>query len=341
MNQLIAVFLTCLLSFHSLSLLATEKDSDENKDIEPVKQIDGQGVVSIDEDIQQASGLKTLTLKQVEYQPEFIAYGKAISLSPLLNIRNQLLANTELEKGVKARLNEAENTVSRMRRLHSNDIISTRKLQKQQTQWQSDQAVYNTNRYQSRLIINECQLKWGSTITKWLTDPQSVEFEKLVNGNTTLLKITVPVNRSLSAQTQTVYINPAGDRNSAVTATFVSQLPQIDAISQGYQYLFQIDDPGIKPGMNVSVWIPELSQHRKGVIIPESAIAWHLGVSFVFIKIDEEHFLHKNLTDPVKVLNGYFIAEQLKEGDELVVTGTQMLLSHEFKSQIPDEDDDD
>ncbi len=36
-----------------------------------------------------------------------------------------------------------------------------------------------------------------------------------------------------------------------------------------------------------------------------------------------------------------FIQQPLKEGDNLVITGAQMLLSEEFKGQIPAEDDDD
>ena len=49
----------------------------------------------------------------------------------------------------------------------------------------------------------------------------------------------------------------------------------------------------------------------------------------------------RNITQATKVANGYFIEKQLSADEELVTTGTQMLLSHEFRSQIPDEDDDD
>jgi hypothetical protein len=92
--------------------------------------------------------------------------------------------------------------------------------------------------------------------------------------------------------------------------------------------------------MNFTAWIPQQGNALTGIIIPESAIAWHLGQSFVFIKMGEEQFVHKNINTLIKVPNGYFISETIGDNDEVVVKGTQMLLSHEFRSQIPDEDDD-
>lgn len=92
--------------------------------------------------------------------------------------------------------------------------------------------------------------------------------------------------------------------------------------------------------MNITAWIPQQKQSQLGVIIPQSSLAWHLGQAFVFIKIDEEHFSHRTIHNPVKVSKGYFIMNDIKDGEEIVVMGTQMLLSHELRFQIPDEDDD-
>jgi hypothetical protein len=38
--------------------------------------------------------------------------------------------------------------------------------------------------------------------------------------------------------------------------------------------------------------------------------------------------------------NGYFISNELKPGEQLVLTGGQLLLSEEFRAQIPHEDND-
>ena len=339
MNYHIIVFLTCFLSFYPAYVAASDTEYNKDDESESLQIINGQPVIFLDDDAQEISGLETLKLKQIEYQAESIAYGKAIKLSPLLSIRNQYLAASAQKSGAKARLAQAEKNISRLRNLHKNEAISTRKLQKQKTQWQSDKAIYNSSYYQSQIIINDSQLHWGEILTQWVTDVHSEQFNRLIKGEITLLQITLPANSLLPPQCNTIYFSPAGDRNLAFRASFISPLPQVDTFSQGLQYIFQTDNPTIKPGMNFTAWIPQKIQTQTGVIIPESSIAWHLGLAFVFIKIDEEHFVHRNISKPIKVPDGYFITRQITDGEEIVVTGTQMLLSHEFRSQIPDEDD--
>jgi len=339
MYYLTVVFLTCFLSFYPIYVTASDTEHNKDDESESVQLINGQPVIFLDDDTQEISGLETLKLKQIEYQAESITYGTAIKLSPLLTIRNQYLAVLAQQSSAKARLTQAEKNISRLRNLHENEAISTRKLQNQQSQWQSDKAIYDSNHYQSQLIINDSQLHWGKTLTRWVTDIHSEQFNKLINGAIILLQITLPANSSLPSLNNTIYINPTGDRNLAFAASFISHLPQVDTFSQGLQYIFQTDNPTIKPGMNFTAWIPQNKQPQTGVIIPESAIAWYLGLAFVFIKMDEDHFVHRNISNPIKVPNGYFIVKQITDGEEIVVTGTQMLLSHEFRSQIPDEDD--
>ena len=341
MKRHIFVFLVYLLSIFATNVTASDINHGEDDHIESVQIINGQPVIFLDDEIQEMSGLEVLKLKQVEFQTEFIAYGKAINLSPLLTIRNQYLAASAQRIGAKARLTQAEKNISRLRNLHRDEAISTRKLQQQQSQWQSDKANYNANNYQSQLIINDSRLQWGEILTHWLTASHSEQFDKLINGETTLLRVTQPANSSTSFQANTIYINPTGNRSLAFAASFVCLLPQVDTFSQGLQYIFQTDNQAIKTGMNFTAWIPQQNHNQTGVIIPESSIAWHLGQAFVFIKVDEDYFAHRNISNPIKVANGYFIASQISDGEEIVVTGTQMLLSHEFRSQIPDEDDDD
>ena len=341
MNYLIVVFLAYFLSFYPAHVTASDTEHNKDDEPEPIQIINGQPVIFLDDDTQETSGLETLKLKQIEYQAESIAYGKAIKLSPLLTIRNQYLQATAQQNSAKARLTQAEKNISRLRNLHKDEAISTRKLQKQKTQWQSDKAIYNSSHYQSQIIINNSQLHWGKILTQWVTDVHSEQFNPLINGEIILLQVTLPANSSLPPLSKTIFINPTGERNLAFAASFINAIPQVDSFSQGLQYIFQTDNPGIKPGMNFTAWIPQNTQTKTGVIIPESSVAWHLGLAFVFIKIDEEHFVHRNINKPVKVPDGYFIANQFADGEEIVVTGTQMLLSHEFRSQIPDEDDDD
>lgn len=338
MNRFFILFLS--LFFFVLSPHNVIADEDDNE-VESVEIIDGQTVIFLDEDIQQSSGITTQTLKQVEYQPEFIAYGKAISINPLLTTLNQYSSANAKQAAAKSQFTQAEKNISRLRQLHKDDAVSTRKLQLQQAELNTNKAIYNEMTFQAEMILNNSRLQWGDKLSQWASNKQSAEFNQLISGNASLLKISFPVNNALPSNITSIVADSAGNRSTAVSASLIDVLPSVDNYSQGLQYLFLSNSPKIKTGMTVTAWIPQTKQKKFGIIIPESSLVWHLGQSFVFIKKDSEHFIHHNIDTPVKTADGFFIQDQIAEGDEIVVTGSQMLLSHEFRSQIPDEDDDD
>lgn len=340
MTPIITVFLLYFLSACPTIINASE--SDDTIDIKESSQLfNGQPIIFMDEEMQENSGLKILKTKTTLFNPEVIAYGKAISINPLLTIRSHYLSTIAQQNGFKARLTQAENNISRLRNLHKNEVVSTKKLQKQLSHWHSEKAVYDKNIYQSQSILNNSNLHWGNLLTRWITTKSSPQFEKLMRGESTLLKITAPASQALPTDINTIFISPTGTRNTALDASFVCILPLVDDFSQGVQYIFLSNTKKIKAGMNFTAWIPRQKQTQRGVVIPESSLAWHLGQSFVFIQIDKEHFVHRHISHPIKTTDGYYIGEQIAKGEDLVITGASMLLSHEFRSQIPGEDDDD
>lgn len=338
MNRSTAL-LSFILSLNVTTISAIETDMAEQQ--EDQQFLKGQPTIFLDEEVQKKAGIQTVILKKSNLQLESIAFGKAISVSPLLSILNKYLSASTKQAGAKARFTQAKKNISRLRNLHRNEAISTRKLQAQQSQWQSDKAIYNENILQSKKIINDSRLVWGEKLTQWATTRQSPIFNKLSEGKSTLLQITLPVGQSLPPTTESIFVNPTGERNNAYKASYISQLPTVNPISQGLQYIFLAETPHIQAGMNFSAWIPQQKESKEGVVIPQSSLVWHLGQAFVFIKMGEESFIHRNIAQPTKVNNGYFVQNELTEGEEIVSIGTQMLLSHEFRSQIPSEDDDD
>lgn len=335
MSRLNASFLPFIILSFTFQLSASEDDKHE-----AMQTLNGQTIIFLEEEVQEASGIKTIKLQKVEFQPEFISYGKAINISPLLQIQNQYFSASTKQVGAKARFNQSAKDIIRLRDLHQSEAISTRKLQSQQSKWQSNKAIYNEMNHLNKLIIIKSNLKWGEKLTQWATGKHSPQFDSLIRGESTLLQIILPLGHSIPTQTKTIYISPLGDRDKAFKASYISQLPQVDSVSQGFQYIFITNSNKIKPGMNFSAWSPLNNKSQQGILIPKNSLGWHLGQAFVFIKISDEQFIHRTISNPLNVANGYFITEDIEDNEELVVTGSQMLLSHEFRSQIPDEDDD-
>ena len=94
-------------------------------------------------------------------------------------------------------------------------------------------------------------------------------------------------------------------------------------------------------GTHFTAWIPIGDQAVSGVIIPHSAVVWHLGQALVFVKTSAQEYSRKVLIDYQLFDHDYFVRDVLQPGDEVVINGAQTLLSQQLKSLIPNEDKDD
>jgi hypothetical protein len=92
--------------------------------------------------------------------------------------------------------------------------------------------------------------------------------------------------------------------------------------------------------MNITAWIPEQNVQLAGVVIPKSALMWYMGQAIVYLKTAPDTFVRRPIGQYSLMTEGYFIADALHPGEQIVVTGGQMLLSEELRGQIPKEDDD-
>ncbi len=320
--------------------LANDTDEGQNDKNIVSPPLHKQVVIELDDNAQEISGLQTIIVKPTDFHPEFIAYGKAISVKPLLDIRRQYLLASTQHHSAEVKYNITQKNLTRLQNLHKNEAVSTRKLQETQAQWQSDKASLNIFSLQRQMILSACRLQWGNTLTDWFTQPVSPQADNIITHRTQLLQITLPAGRQLPKGIETINIAANGHRKNATLAHFIAAAPQIDPFSQGPSYFFLSSNAVIQPGMNITAWIPGQQKKQHGIIIPHSSLLWHLGQAFIFVKLSDDLFNHRNIDHYAETPDGYFITTGIKEGEEVVSHGAQMLLSHEFRSQIPDEDDD-
>ncbi len=340
----IALSLACLLGVSALLTSAVWADDD---DISPAanqaKPATGHvdpDALTLDQAAQKLAGIATQTLAAVNQQAEFTAYGMVLNPEPLLNIRQQYLAASAQQDSAQARYSEAEHNLARTRNLHQQDIVSTRRLQEQQAVWQADKANLASNSYQQQLISANSRLLWGDTLTSWFTRAQDKNAAQLLEHRAQLLQITLPANTQLNPSVKLIHIQAQGQRQTAIPASFIAASPQVDPVSQGQRYFFKCEPCRLPFGAHITAWIPTDQQTSSGVEIPQSALVWHLGQAFVFVKNDAEHFSRRALNQYTANSHGYFVASGLQASDQLVITGAQTLLSQQLKGLIPDEDKD-
>ncbi|TCV81316.1 hypothetical protein EDE11_11517 [Methylomonas methanica] len=340
----IALFLAGWLGvFSLLPNTALADDDDASSSAVQTKQASPNAdseILQLDQAGQKLAGIQTQTLAEVRQTPEFTAYGTVLNPEPLLNIRQQFLAASAQQDSAQARYSEAAQNLNRTRDLHQQDIVSTRRLQEQQAIWQADKANLASNSYQQQLIAANSRLVWGDTLSNWFTKTQDKNATQLLEHRAQLLQITLPANSRLDPGVNVIHIHERGQRKTAQPAALISAAPQVDPVSQGPRYFFKCADCRLPFGTHITAWIPEGGQANSGVNIPQPALVWHLGQAFVFIKTDAEHFNRRALKQYSSNSQGYFVAGDLRPGEEIVTTGAQTLLSQQLKSLIPDEDKD-
>lgn len=335
MNTLL---IACLFALNLFSI--TLAVADDEKPSSEVQNNTGQSPIGLAAEAQKLSGIETITLKPANHHAEFTAYGKAINIQPLLDLRSRyLLALTE-RSSAQARFKQAGQNISRQQDLYRHGVSSKRNLQEQQAQWQAYKAQADATDFQGKAIIGEALLNWGNELTSWAISSDSDKLDAFLSGRQTLLQITLPANQHLPDDVQTIYIEVSGNRSKAHKAELISVAAQTETVAQGESYYFQTSDKSIITGMNVTAWISEQNVQMTGVIIPKSALIWYMDQALVYLKTAEETFSRRTLDHYSATADGYFIPYAIKPGEQIVTKGAQMLLSEELRGQIPSEDDD-
>ena len=277
-----ALLIAC---FFMLSIAPAMADDDDK----PVANA-GQGAIALTAKAQSLSGLQTITLTSVSDHPEFTAYGKAVNIQPLIELRNRYLVALTERSGATARFKQAEQNIKRQQDLYREGVASKHNLQVQQAQWQTDKALFDASGVQGKAIIDEARLNWGKKLTEWALSADADQLSGFLSGKKTLLHITLPVNKQLANEIQSIEVEASGNRSAATKAELISAAPQTDATAQGESYFFQAGGNHIRTGMRVAAWIPEQGESRFGVVIPKSALIWYMDQAFVYIKTAEEQF---------------------------------------------------
>jgi len=126
----------------------------------------------------------------------------------------------------------------------------------------------------------------------------------------------------------------------SIRAVYISRAPASNATIQGKTYFYHAMTRDLRAGMQVSTVSASSSKLSDGVIIPNTAIIWYAGKSWIYKKSAADKFSRIPVTTDTEVENGWFYQGNLNAGDQVVTSGAQLLLSEEFKSQITNENDD-
>jgi hypothetical protein len=289
---------------------------------------------------QRQTGLRTERLRSVALRPESRAYGRVVDIQPLLELRARYrTAQSELTIA-EAALRVAQKNHERLAHLHRESIVATRELIQAESVLAAERARREAARRQIADVREQALQVWGDVMFRKAIDSDSAGFDGLIDHTQILALIALPANQSLPEGARVIKIAPAGDRQQAEEARLVSPAPKTDETVQGETWFFSANTPKLRTGMRLDAWIPQAGDAIPGVALPLSAIVWHGGKPWVYLKTDEQSFSRRPVSEHRDYGDAWFVGTGFEPQQEIVVTGGQLLLSEELRRQLPQAEDD-
>ena len=143
-----------------------------------------------------------------------------------------------------------------------------------------------------------------------------------------------------SAAREKLMLAPVTAHSDAVQARFVSEAPRSSQAVPGNTYFYLVKGADLRVGARVVARVTTGNTSIDGVIVPNEAVVWHAGKSWVYRKQDADTFGRYEVSTQHPLGDGWFEATGLHAGDQVVVSGAQLLLSEELKFQIRNENED-
>jgi hypothetical protein len=330
--------------------LVSEAQEEQIATPSAVGEEEGFAVVSVSPESQKASGLQTIPLQGARAQAAIEVYGVVVDPRPLIEQRARLLALAAEREAVRVAAASTQAEHQRLKRLYDDERnVAERVVMAAEAQWKSEQARLAAVEQQATAVKEALRAGWGPALAAWAAQPQSHVLDALVQQQQVLVQLVIPYDLQASAGRDEIQIAPVGaplDKGVGLRgARFVSASPRTDGSLPGATYFFLADARDLRVGTRVAGQLRLPGKAREGVLVPEAAVVWHGGKAWAYVKDSDARFVRREVSTAQELPGGWFNASRpdgagFEDGEQVVVSGAQLLLSEEFKFQIRNENED-
>lgn len=297
--------------------------------------------VELTEAAQKMASIETQTLMESFISPEVRAVAVVIPTQDMRLARSRC---TELEMNQRlAQVNEQgmSKELSRLKTLQqATGSVASKEVHFAQINLTQAQAEVELKQQ----LVNNCHAEirqqWPQPIADWVIKGTD-DFNLLMTREQALLKVTLPVNKTLNQKVNTIRWQQNNPSETVGQAQLVAAAFAADPVLSGETWYFLNKTSQLREGGQLQVWVPNSDTALSGVIIPYQSVIWYAGQPWAYLRLDEERFQRMSLIDGIESIEGIHLQHGIYPGDEIVTAGAQTMLSEEFKWQIHDEDDDD
>lgn len=303
---------------------------------------EGRAVVRVPEQSQQASGIVVAALKSGRNEAALEAYGMVMDLQSLAESRGRYLAAMAEARALRAAVAAAESEYRRMDLLYRDERnVSEQALRTAEGRYRAEQARLLAAEQSAAALRDTLRSAWGGTVAEWATDPASKTMQALLEQSAFLVQLVLPYDLPGPVVRGRVSVTPATSREAATPARFVGDSPQVDPALPGQTYFYLVEGRRLRAGMRVLARVGLGGTPVDGVIVPAEAVVWHAGKAWAYVKqADGVTFARHEVSVAQELEGGWFNATGFNAGDDVVVSGAQLLLSEELKYQIRNENED-
>ncbi|CAG0970197.1 hypothetical protein MTYP_01217 [Methylophilaceae bacterium] len=345
LQAFLIVMLFWVLVFYGKDEYESYMQGESEEEIETPNRVTtdkGITIVTLPPEAQLQSGIQTSRLASSDYRNALSTYGTVVNIDSLIDQRSRYLTAKAEASIARASLANTQQEFNRLSLLNQdNRNVSDRAVANAEALLKADEARVNAAENIARNLRDSIRQQWGEVLAAEATrQPETQAFARILQYRDVLIQATLPFDSPTPQAGNKISVIPAGARGQPIQAQFISASPQIDATVQGKTYYYLAPAEALRVGMRVSIKMPGNEKSVQGVVVPNSAVVWYGGKAWAYRKEDEEKFVRLSVSTDRETDAGWFNSAGLSNGDEVVTTGAQLLLSEEFKYQITNENDD-
>ena len=291
--------------------------------------VNGLTTLTLSAAVQAQSGIRVAPVAATSHIRETVAYGTAIDLQPLINLRTRYasaLADAETARAA-AQASKAEYDRNKVL-YQDNRNVSLKVMQAAQAVHAADQTKVALAKANADNLKAAAQQQFGALLGRWALDANAPQFQSLLTRQQVLLRITLPLNNT-DAAPAAIEIGAGNNRRAA--ATLIGPSPQSDPAVQGRSFFYRTA-AALSVGTRVEAFLPASGQASQGLLIPAAAIVWYGGQPWAYVQADPTHFQRRTVAQQFPVDGGYAVTQGFQPGEQIVVAGAQLLLSEESRA---------
>lgn len=344
LQALIIVMLFWLLVFYGKDEFEALTQAQEEEIETPmlVSNKEGITVIRVNTATQVQSDIKTSPLMASTHQANISTYGSVISIDGLIDLRTRYLAAKSEIEVLRATLIQNKSELARLQILNQdNKNVSDKAVAMADSNVKADEARIAAADSTAKNLTDSMRQQWGESLTKQATQANaSALLQNLIAGKEVLIQTTLPFDAVEPRENSSIMIAPTAAPSHTIRAYYISRAPFSNVTIQGKTYFYRAVSTELRAGMQINAINATSNKSVSGVTVPNEAIVWYAGKPWVYRKTAKEQFSRLPINTDIEVENGWFYQGNLKEKDEVVTSGAQLLLSEEFKSQITNENED-